>query len=151
MITCNTWHMTCDTWHVTHDTWHVTHDMWHVTQKTWHVTGCGGWIFSQDFSSLALTVCDLWYFKDLEEKADWLTESISQCSVGGICRTAPATLGVLMKLRFLLVSEELLLRLDASQVTSNIRQEDFHSPYVCHAQGTPPPLAFEKRWTGGPG
>ena len=25
-------------------------------------------LFSLNFSSLALTVCDLWYFEDLEEK-----------------------------------------------------------------------------------
>ena len=47
----------CDTWHVTHD--------------TWHVTSCGGLTFSKNFSSLALTVCDLWYYKDLEEKDRW--------------------------------------------------------------------------------
>ena len=39
--------------------WHVTRDMWHVTRDTWHVTCLGGWTFSQNFSPLALTVCDL--------------------------------------------------------------------------------------------
>ena len=57
-------HVTCDTWHVTHDMWHVTRDTWHVTHDTQHVTCCGGWTFSQNFSSLALLVCDLWYFED---------------------------------------------------------------------------------------
>ena len=52
-----------DKWHVTCDTWHVTCDMWH-----------GGKPFSQNFSSLSLTVCDLWYFYILEEKADWMIE-----------------------------------------------------------------------------
>ena len=54
--------------------WHVTHDMWHVTHDTWHMTRdmFGGWKFSQNFSSLALTVCDLWYYEDLEEKDDRL-------------------------------------------------------------------------------
>ena len=53
-------------------------DMWHVTCDTWHVvTCCRGWTFSQNFSSLALTVCDLWYYEDLEEKADWVTESVN--------------------------------------------------------------------------
>ena len=42
-------HVTCDMWHVTCDTWHVTHDMWHMTGST----------FSQNFSSLALTVWEL--------------------------------------------------------------------------------------------
>ena len=49
------------------DTWHVTGDMWHVTRDTWHVTCLGGWTFSQNFSSLALIVCDLWYYEDLEK------------------------------------------------------------------------------------
>ena len=56
--------------------WHVTHAMWHVTRDTWHVTCLGGWTFSQNVTSLALTVCDFWYYEDLEEKADWLTELI---------------------------------------------------------------------------
>ena len=46
------WHMTCDARHVTCDTWHVTCDM------LW------GWTFSQNFCSLALMVCDLWYLAD---------------------------------------------------------------------------------------
>ena len=57
----------CDMWHALHDTWHMTHDMWLVTY--WE----GGWTFFLNFSSLALTVWDLWYFEDVEEKADWLT------------------------------------------------------------------------------
>ena len=54
--------VTCDTWHVIHDMWRVTYDM------------LGGWTFSQNVSSLALNVCDLWYFEDFEEKGYWLTE-----------------------------------------------------------------------------
>ena len=53
---------------VTCDTWHATPDTWHVTSDTWHVTCCGGWTFSQKFSSSALTVCDLWHFEDLKEE-----------------------------------------------------------------------------------
>ena len=66
-LLCDALHMTCDICHVTHD--------------TWHVTCCGWWTFSQHFSSLALTVCDLWYFEDLnisiisKEK----TKSLSFC------------------------------------------------------------------------
>ena len=45
-------------------------DMWHVTHDMWHVTCYGGWTFSQNFSPLALMVCDLWYLEDWEEKAD---------------------------------------------------------------------------------
>ena len=51
------WHMTCDIWHMTCD------------------TCCGRWTFSQNFSSLASTVCDLWYLEDFEEKADWINQS----------------------------------------------------------------------------
>ena len=65
--------MTRDMWHMTRDTWHVTRDMWHVTRDT-----IGGWTFSQNFSSLALTICDLWYYEDLEEKAQGLNEWINQ-------------------------------------------------------------------------
>ena len=36
--------------------------------------GGGGGTFSQNFNSLALTDCDLWYYEDLEEKADWLSD-----------------------------------------------------------------------------
>ena len=42
----------------------VTRDTWHATWNNWHVTCCGGWTFSQSVSSLALLVCDLWYFED---------------------------------------------------------------------------------------
>ena len=71
--------MTCDMWLVTCERWHVTHD-------TCHVRCCGGQIFSQNFLSLALTVCDLWYFEDLEGRADWLTES----SMPVVKTTSPA-------------------------------------------------------------
>ena len=74
-------------WHVTCDTWHVTHDMWHVT-------GLGGLTFSQNFSSLALTICDLWYYEDLEEKDDSLNQSVNDEAV---YRTAPATPGLLKR------------------------------------------------------
>ena len=57
-----------DTRHLTHDTWYVTPDMWHVTFDMWHVTHGGGWKFSPNFSSLALTVWDLWCLEDWEEK-----------------------------------------------------------------------------------
>ena len=84
--------MTCDTWHV------VTRDTWHVTRDTWHVTCLGGWTLSQNFSSLALTICDLWYHEDLEEKDDSINQSISDKAV---YRTAPATPGLLKSVVFL--------------------------------------------------
>ena len=66
--------------------------MWHVTCDMWHMTCLGGWTFSQNLSSLALTVCDLWYYGDLEEKAHWMNELINGEAV---YRTAPATPGLL--------------------------------------------------------
>ena len=70
--------------------------MLHVTRDTWHVTCLGGWTFSQNFSSLALTVCDLWYYEDLEEKAHGLTEWMNQSmNDETVYRTAPATPGLL--------------------------------------------------------
>ena len=69
-----------------------------MTRDTWQVT-CdmlGGWTFSQNFSSLALTFCDLWYYVDLEEKADGVTELKNELiNDGAVYRTAPATPGLL--------------------------------------------------------
>ena len=62
-----------DLWHVTGYLWQVTIDTGHMTHDTWHMRHSIGWTFSQNFSSLALTVCDLWYYEDLEEKDHWLT------------------------------------------------------------------------------
>ena len=72
----------------------ATHYTWHVTCNTWHVTYGGQWTFSQNFSSLDLTVWDLWCCEYLEEKDRLLVRSISDEAV---CRTAPATPGVLIK------------------------------------------------------
>ena len=54
------WHVICDMGHVTCDTWHVKRrDTWHVTREIFG----GGWTLSQNFCSLALTVCDLSNYK----------------------------------------------------------------------------------------
>ena len=59
--------------------WHVICDTWHMTRRdTWHVTCLGGLTFSPNFSFLALTVCDLWYYEDLEEKDDSINEWINK-------------------------------------------------------------------------
>ena len=71
----------------------MTGDMWQVTVDMWHVTRLGGWTFSQNFSSLGLTVCDLWYYEDLEEKDDWMNQLMNDKAV---YRTAPATPGLLI-------------------------------------------------------
>ena len=89
-------------WHVTCDTWRVTYDTLHMTRDTWHVICLGGWIFSQNFSFIALTVCDLWYYEDLEEKAHWISQLINHKAV---YRTAPATPGLLIKEKPLIQSQ----------------------------------------------
>ena len=58
------------------------------------MTHGGGWTFSQNFGYLALTFWDLRYLEDWEEKADSLTHLINDEAV---CRTAPATPGMLNK------------------------------------------------------
>ena len=80
-------------WNLTCDMWHMICDMWHMTRHTRHVTCCGGWTFSQNFNSLGLTVCDLWYYEDLEEKAASFTDLINDEAV---CWTASAKQGLLI-------------------------------------------------------
>ena len=46
----------------------LTPEMWRVTCDMWYVTDGGAWTFTQNFSSLALTVWDLWCLRDCEEK-----------------------------------------------------------------------------------
>ena len=75
--------------------WQVTCDRWHVTGDRWHMTHGVGWTFSYNFSSLALTVWDLWFFEDLEEKDQWVSDSVNKEAVR---RTAPATRGLLKTL-----------------------------------------------------
>ena len=56
-----------------------------------HVTLGGGRTFSHNLSSLAFTVLERNCFEDWEEKGDSVNESLND---KGICRTAPATLGL---------------------------------------------------------
>ena len=80
IVTCHTWHVTCDTWHMTWD--------------MWDVTCCGGRTCSKLFSSLAVTVWDLWYFEIWRKRlTHWLTEWIKNETV---CRTALAKQGLLI-------------------------------------------------------
>ena len=89
--------MTCDTWHGTHDMWHVACDTWYVIFDTWHMTHRGWQTLCQNFRSLALTVWELWCFKDWEEKGDSLNELINQLNnYDSVCWTAPATPGLLI-------------------------------------------------------
>ena len=86
-------------WHMTHDMWHATCDTWHVTCDTWNMTGGGRWTFSQNFSFPFLTVWEWRYFEDFEEKGDSPNQSVSESmNDKGVCRTAPATPGLLITL-----------------------------------------------------
>ena len=82
-------YLTSDMWHQTHDTWHMTPDTWYLTCDTWHVTHGGRWTFSQNFSSLSLMV---WDTQCLEDSKGSPNESVND---KGVCRTAPATAGLL--------------------------------------------------------
>ena len=104
---------------VTHDMWHMTCDTWHMTHDTCHMTCWGGWAFSQNFNSLALTVCDLWYYEDIEEKADLLTHWISHEAV---YRTAPATPGLLKRRKW-----EKLLRMFKRGCTNKLGKKQLKS------------------------
>ena len=81
--------------HVSYDIWYVTCDMWHMTNDIGHMTHNRLLTFCQSLRSLALTVWELWCFEYLEEKDDWLTESIND---GGVCKIVPAMPGLLNKL-----------------------------------------------------
>ena len=85
------WHVTCDMWHVTRDLWHVTRDMWHLTCDIFV------WVnILSKFQLQALTVYDLWYYEDLEEKDEWINQSMNQSmNDEAVYRTAPATPGLL--------------------------------------------------------
>ena len=61
--------------------WHVTPDIWHLTRDMWHVTLGGGWIFSQNVSSLALIVWEWRCPEDLEEKDQSLNHLITKVLV----------------------------------------------------------------------
>ena len=60
--------VTLDIWHVILATWHVSHDMWHMTHGV-------GWTFTQNFSSLALTVWEWRGFQDFDEKGHSVNET----------------------------------------------------------------------------
>ena len=70
--------ITCDTWHLTRDT------------GMWHMTGGERYTFSQNVSSLALTVWEWRFVEDISTNHQWMNQSVSQAVNGGDCRTAPA-------------------------------------------------------------
>ena len=77
-------------WHLTHDTWDLTCDMWHVTHG-------GGWTFSGNFSSPALTVWDKQCIEDSKQKDHWLNQWMyGWINYKGVYRTATASPGLLI-------------------------------------------------------
>jgi hypothetical protein len=77
--------------------WHLTRDILPVDRDKLQMTRFWGWTFSQNFSSLALTVCYLWYYEDLEEKDEWMNEWMNEwINDKAVHRTAPATPGLLI-------------------------------------------------------
>ena len=63
--------------HLTLDMWHMTGNIWHVTCDSWHVTG-DMWAVSQNSSSLALTVWELWCLEDLEKQEHSVTQFMTK-------------------------------------------------------------------------
>ena len=53
-------------------------DTQHMTCDTWHVTHGGGWTFSQNFCSSALTVWDRQGLEDSEQKDDLMNEWMNE-------------------------------------------------------------------------
>ena len=86
-----------------------------------HDTWCGvRWTFSQNFSSIALTVLDLYCFKYLEEKDQLVNNRIND---EAFCRTAPATPGLLTVLQLEQLDRiaPLIAFPDANSTTTNSR------------------------------
>ena len=100
-VTCYMWHVTCDRWQVKHDMWHATcdmrqviHDMLHVTCDTWNMTCDMLWgvnILSKFHlpSSYFLWFTILWTSRGKGSLTDWMNDE-------AVCRTAPATPGLLI-------------------------------------------------------
>ena len=89
------WHLKCDTWHLTCEIWHVTNDMCHVTHRGW-------WTLCKNSRSPSLMVWVWRCLEDSELKDDRLNQWMNN---KGVCRTAPATPGLLkiLKVLFLLL------------------------------------------------
>ena len=88
-----------DIWHVTPDSWHLTRDTWHVTPDTWHVT-CDTWWGVNILSKFQLPSSNGLGFMiswRLGGKGSWLNEWINELIKDeAVCRTVPATPGVLI-------------------------------------------------------
>ena len=81
------------TWHLTRKRWNVTCNMWHVTHDTWQVKEVNFLSKLQHHSFNSL--------EDWEGK-DHVSNNVS-ISIKGVYRTAPATPGLLITLKFIAV------------------------------------------------
>ena len=88
------WHVTCDTWQVTGDRWQVTRDTWHVTCDMFGEVN----ILSkfQLPSSYRLWFMILWRSGGKGSPTELINQLMSNKAV---CRTAPATPGLLIMTR----------------------------------------------------
>ena len=77
-------------WHVTCDTWHVKHYIWHVTRYTQRVVN----IVSKLYFSSRLWLMIFGRFGGKGSLNQWMNQSLND---KGVCRTAPATPGLLIK------------------------------------------------------
>ena len=85
---------TCATWHVTPDTWHLTHDTWHLTPDTWPLK-CDTWWGVNIVSEFHLPSCNGLGFMMFSRSGGKgsVTDPLND---GCVCRTAPATPGLLI-------------------------------------------------------
>ena len=82
--------MTCDIWHVTCDMWHVTRDMWHMTcDMLWGVNILSTFPLP---SFYGLWFMIFWRLGGKGSRTDLINQLIND---KGVCRTAPATPGLL--------------------------------------------------------
>ena len=83
------------TWYM----WHVTSDTSHLTCDNWKRTCWGRWTLSQNVRSLALTIWKWWFVENIFTKDVGLNQLMNH---KGVCRTAPATPGLLKRLNYYL-------------------------------------------------
>ena len=85
-------HFSCDMWHVKWDTWNVTHDMWHMAPDMWHLTH-DRWGVGEPSLKMPAPLLLRFGNKGLL-RIFWQRQSESIYEEG-VCRTSPATPGVL--------------------------------------------------------
>ena len=84
-------------WPVTPDTWQLTPDTCHETCDVCHLIHRGLWTLFKHFRYLNLTVWERRSLEDIFTKDPWVSDLINKLmSDKGVCRTAPATQGLLI-------------------------------------------------------